>query len=174
MRTSSSPAPAPTPSWTGCRGKLPGFSSVIPGPDRESPHPGFIRSRNRAGFQDRILVLAGNGKFDVIDVEEVPIDPGDRLLVDKVGPMDAEEMGLQDGFPLGDGSLVPEEAAAGRNDGGDVIVGFDVEDSLNGEAAASGSHSSPASGSTSSPRARRPRCSRLLTRRAISGSRRAS
>jgi len=57
MRTSSSPAPAPTPSWTGCRGSFPGLTSVIPGPDRESPHPGFIRSRNRAGFQDRLLEL---------------------------------------------------------------------------------------------------------------------
>ena len=46
--------------------------------------------------------------------------------------MDPEEMGLQDGFPLGNGRFVPEAAVAGRDDGGDIVVGFDVKDFLEG------------------------------------------
>ena len=89
---------------------------------------GRFCSRNRTGVQDRILVFAGDGELYVIDVEKVPIDPGNRLLVDEVGAMDSEEVGIEDGFPLRDGCLVPEAAVAGRDDGGDVVVGFDVQD----------------------------------------------
>lgn len=92
-----------------------------------------FRSRNRAGVQDCIFVLAGDGEFDVVDIEEVSVGTSDCLLVDEEGPMDPEEMGTEDGFPLGDGGLVPETAVARRDDGGDVVVGFHVQDFLQGE-----------------------------------------
>ena len=47
--------------------------------------------------------------------------------------MDPEEAGFQDGFPLGDGGFVPEAAVVRGDDGGDVVVGFDVKDILEGE-----------------------------------------
>ena len=47
------------------------------------------------------------------DQEDVDVDVGDGGFVDEIGPVDADEVGLEDGFPAGDGSYVPEAAAAG-------------------------------------------------------------
>ena len=71
-----------------------------------------MRFFRNCGRQDRILVLPGDGELDVIDIKKVSVDTSDCLLVDEEGPMDPEEMGTEDGFPLGDGGLVPETAVA--------------------------------------------------------------
>jgi hypothetical protein len=56
--------------------------------------------RGRETFGDRILVFPGNGQFDVIDVQEIYIDPGNCGPVHKERTMDPDEMGSKEGLPL--------------------------------------------------------------------------
>ena len=67
------------------------------------------------------------------DGKEIHVNAGNYGLVHQVGPVNPDEMGLQDGFPAGDGGDVPEAPAFGRVNDGGVIVGFHVQNLLDRE-----------------------------------------
>ena len=58
------------------------------------------------------------------DIQKIYVDAGYSGFVDKIGPVDSDEIRLENGFPSGDGGYVPEASAVGRIDDGDVVIGL--------------------------------------------------
>ena len=82
---------------------------------------------------NRFPVLPGDRKLDVTEVEEVDINPGDGGAVDEEGAVDADELGAEVGFPLGNRRVILEAPAVSCHNDGGVIVGFDIENFLSGQ-----------------------------------------
>lgn len=73
-----------------------------------------------------VFVFAGDGELGISDIEKVNVNIGYCSFVDQVGAMDAGKVGIQDGFPLGDGCSVPETPVARGYDSGNVVVRLNI------------------------------------------------